>query len=303
MNKTLENIRIAQLRAYLGGRYNVNLDDDFILTEIFSEGGEDFMRHPLRFDGYMGLFCIEGSFTLEINMSTYKVQPNSFLVSLPGYITRVAEVDRDAGPIHLVMVAMSSEFVANIMIDLTSLWGEGMKVLSSPVIVLDQTENKLCKEYLDLELEVLSSGLPDKKRVLSPLIASMMQLLCQIWQGKISSAKIHQTTTVSSREKIVFEQFLKLVTEYHMSERGMAFYAERMRLTPKYLSKIVKKASGRSAPDWIDSFVILEAKNMLKYSDASIKEIVYKLNFVNQSVFYKFFKNHTGMTPSEYRNS
>jgi len=67
-------------------------------------------------------------------------------------------------------------------------------------------------------------------------------------------------------------------------------------------SKLIKQVSGRSAPDWIDSFVILEAKNMLKYTDDSIKEIVFKLHFPNPSVFYKFFKAHTGMTPSEYRN-
>ena len=99
----------------------------------------------------------------------------------------------------------------------------------------------------------------------------------------------------------VFERFLALVTEYHNEQRGVAFYADKLCLTPKYLSKLVKQASGRSAPDWIDSFVILEAKNMLKYSDKTIKEIVFALHFPNQSVFYKFFKAHTGLTPSEYR--
>ena len=83
----------------------------------------------------------------------------------------------------------------------------------------------------------------------------------------------------------------------------MTFYADKLFLTPKYLSKLVKSISGRSAPDWINSLVILEAKNMLKYSDMTIKGIVYKLHFANQSVFYKFFKSHTGMTPSEYRDS
>lgn len=82
----------------------------------------------------------------------------------------------------------------------------------------------------------------------------------------------------------------------------MTFYANKLCLTPKYLSKLVKQASGRSAPDWIDEFVILEAKNMLKYSNMPIKEIVFRLNFPNQSFFYRFFKTHTGMTPSEYRN-
>ena len=67
------------------------------------------------------------------------------------------------------------------------------------------------------------------------------------------------------------------------------------------LYRSFREASGRSAPDWIDAFVILEAKNLLKYSDKSIKEIVFALNFPNQSVFYKFFKAHTGLTPSQFR--
>ena len=109
-----------------------------------------------------------------------------------------------------------------------------------------------------------------------------------------------QTTT---RSKMVFEQFIRLVGEYHTKYRNVGFYADKLCLTPKYLSKLIKTASGRSAPEWIDSYVILEAKNLLKYSDITIKEIVYRLNFPNQSVFYKFFKARTGMTPSEYRNS
>lgn len=68
-------------------------------------------------------------------------------------------------------------------------------------------------------------------------------------------------------------------------------------------AKLIKNATGRSAPEWIDSFVILEAKSMLKYSPMPIKEIVSRLNFPDQSVFHKFFKAHTGMTPNEYRNS
>ena len=65
----------------------------------------------------------------------------------------------------------------------------------------------------------------------------------------------------------------------------------------------MKTASGKSAPDWIDSFVILEAKNMLRYSDIPIKEIVSRLNFPNPSTFHKFFKLKTGMTPLQYRKS
>jgi AraC-like DNA-binding protein len=102
---------------------------------------------------------------------------------------------------------------------------------------------------------------------------------------------------------MLFEQFIGLVAKYHTQYRNVAFYADQLCLTPKYMSKLIKTATGKSAPEWIDAYVILEAKNLLKYSSDTIKQIVFKLNFPNQSVFYKFFKSRTGMTPSEYRNS
>ena len=107
----------------------------------------------------------------------------------------------------------------------------------------------------------------------------------------------------TSRGRQVFDQFIRLVASNYSKHRNVGFYADQLCLTPKYLSKLIKSATGRSAPEWIDAYVILEAKNLLKYSSSTIKEIVYMLNFPNQSVFYKFFKARTGMTPSEYRNS
>ena len=83
----------------------------------------------------------------------------------------------------------------------------------------------------------------------------------------------------------------------------MAFYADKLCLSPKYLSKLIKEVSGKCAPEWIDAYVMLEAKQLLRYSDMAIKEIVYRLHFPNQTVFYKYFKAHSGMTPTEYRNS
>ena len=64
---------------------------------------------------------------------------------------------------------------------------------------------------------------------------------------------------------------------------------------------MIRNVSGRSAAAWIDEFVILEAKNLLKYSTMSIQEVAYALNFANQSFFGKYFKHHTSMSPSAYK--
>ena len=121
------------------------------------------------------------------------------------------------------------------------------------------------------------------------------------WTSQLKTSDTQQKE--STRLQLLSERFLALVTEYHNKERGVAFYADKLCITPKYLSKLIKQATGRSAPDWIDAYVVLEAKNLLRYSGKSIKEIVQDLNFPSQSVFYKYFKSHTGLTPSEYRNA
>ena len=72
-------------------------------------------------------------------------------------------------------------------------------------------------------------------------------------------------------------------------------------LTPKYLSSAVKEVSGKTAARWIDEAVIPEAKTLLKYSGMSIQEIAYHLNFSTQSFFGKYFKLHTGTSPSRYK--
>ena len=105
----------------------------------------------------------------------------------------------------------------------------------------------------------------------------------------------------STRHKKVFEMFIELVEKYHNKERSVGFYADKLCISPKYLSQIIKNVSGFSAPDIIDKYVILEAQHLLRHTDLSVKEIADQLNFPNQSFFYKYFKSHTGCTPNFYR--
>ena len=98
-----------------------------------------------------------------------------------------------------------------------------------------------------------------------------------------------------------FEEFMELVRQYSKQERNVRFYARRLNITPKYLSTVSKDVSGKTAARWIDEAVILEAKSLLRYSGMSIQEIAYHLNFSTQSFFGKYFKQHTGYSPSRFK--
>ena len=103
------------------------------------------------------------------------------------------------------------------------------------------------------------------------------------------------------RCEVLFNEFMSLLQQHNKRERNVSFYAKQMNITPKYLSSVVKEVSGKTAARWIDESVILEAKALLKYSGMSIQEISYHLNFSTQSFFGKYFKQHTGTSPSRYK--
>lgn len=95
--------------------------------------------------------------------------------------------------------------------------------------------------------------------------------------------------------------FRKSLTQNYLCERSLGFYAQQLSVTPKYLSAVIKKQTGRTAAEWIDEAVILESKVLLQKKSLTISQISNCLNFSDQSVFGKFFKAQTGISPLEYR--
>ena len=95
--------------------------------------------------------------------------------------------------------------------------------------------------------------------------------------------------------------FFCLIMQHYQEHKDVAFYADKLCITSKYLSMVIKEASGKTAKDWIVEYAILEIKAMLKNSTMNIQEISIKTNFANQSSLGRFFRKHTGMTLTEYR--
>jgi AraC-like DNA-binding protein len=100
---------------------------------------------------------------------------------------------------------------------------------------------------------------------------------------------------------MLVEKFLDLVQTHYKEQRELSFYADKLCLTSKHLSKVVREASGTTANEWIDNHVILEAKALLKSTDLTVQQISEELKFPSQSFFGKYFKRCTGMSPSEYK--
>ena len=285
-----------------GSIVNDNLSDDLFVAEMHYETKMDIIEYPCRFHGYMAFFCIKGEFEVEINLKKFTIRKDSMFIYTPGNIVRVTNIDpREKESVHFVVVAISEDLMSSTRFDFSKLYNESLRLLESPCVVINENERGLYRKYFDLIQEVSKMRIPNMRESVTALISSIFYLMGAMWTDRLTAAKKNGGDEMSTRSKIILEDFLLLVRDYHTKERSLSFYADKLYLTPKYLSKLIKSVSGKSAHEWIDSFVILEAKNLLKYSDMSIKSIVYELNFPNQTTFYRFFKTKTGMTPSEYR--
>lgn len=280
-----------------------DLSDDLFIAELCYESDMDLIEYPCRFNGYIAFFCYQGHFDIELNLRTFQVQEGSLFLYTPGNIVRASAIShKDKKDIKFTIIAVSTELMRQTHFDFNKLYNESLRLLEDPCVLINGTEREICRKYLDLIREISASQVPNIKDAVAALISSTFYMMGALWADKLSIAR-KQNENKSLRSKAVFEDFLALVRDNHNKERSLSFYADKLYLTPKYLSKLVKNVSGKSAHEWIDSFVISEAMNMLKYSDMSIKSIVWELNFPNQTTFYRFFKSSTGMTPSEYRKS
>ena len=303
MEQYLElNIRELR-RLFPGQQVNGNLEDDLFLAELKYTKKTDVMQYPCRFDGFLVFLCYEGRLEVDINLRTYSVQAGSMLVYIPGNIVRVSQIKpEEKRAVRFAVAAISRELITSTRMDFTKLFEDSLRLLENPGVQLEEEEMLLCRKYFDLIQDISARSLPNIREAVVTLISSTFYWAGSLWMERVTEAQQHMGGK-SNHSRVVLEDFLKLVQEYHTRERELAFYADKLFLTPKYLSKLIKNISGRSAHEWIDSFVILEAKNLLKYSDLPIKQIVTELNFPNQTTFYRFFKTQTGQTPTEYRRS
>jgi AraC-like DNA-binding protein len=118
----------------------------------------------------------------------------------------------------------------------------------------------------------------------------------------ILDSGLDATETISSvRGDQLVEKFVWMVNEDCGRKRPVEYYAERLNITPKYLSTLVRNTLGRTPTDVIKVVTMKEIERRLRYSEDSIKQISVALNFPNTSFFGKYFKQHSGMTPNSFR--
>ena len=289
----------SKIRQMVPSGISLGIGDDFFISRLQARPEYVHLQYPFRVDCYVAAYCVEGSVDCSVNLTDYHLTTGTLLLFTPGNIVRITEPEQ-TDHLRLTLICASTSFITGIGINPSKFLIEAMDVLRDPCIHLSADETEMLHKYVNLALDITKTNPQFIKESISGLVSSVFYQFA----GFLADSKRRQdleTPVRTSRQRQMLEQFIKLAINDHTREHLVGYYADKMCVTPKYLSKIVKEASGRSVPDWLNELLILDAKNMLRHSDMTIKEISASLNFPSQSFFFRFFKNHTGQTPTQYR--
>lgn len=201
----------------------------------------------------------------------------------------------------LVVTALvqNVEFMQETLMSMLRLWPFLIYLMRQPILHLTPE----AQERVRLNYELLSLRLRQPLHTFrrEALVASLQAAYFDVCDLLKRQGIGVQPT--NNRAFSIFEQFVRLLSREYVRHREVAWYAGELNITAKYLSDSVKTVSGRTAGNWIIVFVVTEIKSMLRNTDLNIKEIAEELHFPSQSFLGKFFRKHTGLTPSEYRRA
>lgn len=176
-----------------------------------------------------------------------------------------------------------------------------LQLANNPIIKLSREEyGSIVHIKKSIELLNSNEGCSESYNfVTQHAISAILYIL----YNAVCEGKKSQPTRVQSRQGELFREFLQLLLSNYKQQRSVIFYAQEMCVTPRYLSRVIKEVSGRSAAEWIDDLVTTEIVYQMRFSMRTIQQIAYDMGFPNQSFFGKYFKAQVGCSPTSYRLS
>ncbi|RLT76606.1 AraC family transcriptional regulator [bacterium J10(2018)] len=253
---------------------------------------------PVKVDFILSILCEHGTLTIDYDSTSCHLTERSLMVMRPGHT--------------LKSYSASSDFKGHMIVVSTKLLGNTIPALSKVIPCLVQFKDnpaiKLTPEEVAGQTG-LRALLRNKTSVKNhpycdDVVRSLLEAMFYETLGLYSTytPSLSNPISMKRRDELLY-RFIQAVEKHYATERSVAFYADMLCVTPKHLSATIKETSGRTAGEWIDSYVIIEAKTLLRNTGLTIQEVSAKLNFSNQSFFGKYFKHITGISPRRYRSS
>lgn len=250
-------------------------------------------NEPFRIDMTMAIIYEQGSADLKINMRDYHIEAPAVLLVLNDQIYQSAGHSED---LRSKVILMSRSFSDSLFANSGEILPLKSSIMKNPVMKIENEEN-VFGQFFQLLQNIAASPRQEFK------IESARHLTLSMFYGYSHlKHEVNEVKSTNSRQEEIFTKFTELLERHHKKEREIAFYADKMCITSKHLSQVIKDYTGKTALGIIEEYVISEAKSMLLSTTMSIQQISDELKFPSQSVFGKYFKRVAGISPSEYRN-
>ena len=255
---------------------------------------------PVKLDCFIIAFCMEGEASININNKSHVLSADHCAIILPNTVIR--QMHNNEGCTFRI-VAISSKFMKEATNSRKETWDIGFYLYNNPVFPINRNSSYKLYLYKELVLKCISEkehaySKEVKKHLFSAIFCEILGVLHRVIPVQEDTPNLR-----NDRSMHIFRKFMEKVAEDDGTHRTVAYYADLLCYSPKHLSCVIKKISGRTPISIINEHAIKQIKYQLKHSDESIKEVANHFDFANPSFFGKFVKTHTGMPPMQFRNS
>lgn len=252
-------------------------------------------EYPVQLDSFLVIVCLRGFSRIDIDGRTFEVSANQMLICHPNIVLENGMASPD---LQFRCICLSRDYLQQLpIVGDANVWDVVLFLEKSPVLPLSGEDIQGFCQYYDL-LRSKLTGTPRRhqKEILDALLLAFLYEFRDVLEQFID-IKPQAYTAANS----VFRRFLELLTSTYPKPRSVAWYADKLCLTPKYLSTVCKEASGETAGELINRYVVKDVDILLKKRGKSIKEICNELEFPNLSFFGRYVKKHLGLSPKQYR--
>lgn len=269
-----------------------------IYTDIWYLPGED---SAARMDMITCVACIEGGLQAEVNTVEYTIREREVLVSKPNDVIANVMVTPD---FNGFVLCFTQRYLLE-QITESDIWDNAFRFLKKPIIRVRDERLDIYMLYKKLlKRKVEEQPMPFGKVIITSIIKALLyELLSNALSMMDDGAASDHKMQLDKAGDALFKRFIKLLSGTTVKPRSVAWYADRLYVTPKYLSTACKHASGKTAFEWINEYVQIDIRHWLKNSDKSIKEVADLLDFPNMSFFGKYCRKHFGCSPMALRRS
>ncbi len=251
-----------------------------------------FYNNPCRCDCALVLLCTSGHAQVTVDLRRGPLQLNTIVLLLPGSVLMLDDASDDFS-------VRFGAFSPTCSVRPDFGWGPRFQLLKENPIsqVNERMAAGLSTWFEIMDYTYQDRGNMFRKTIVRNRLQNIMLELYDKIQRKVSS----QCPTTSNRQMELFHRFVFLVHDYCIEEREVSFYADKLCISTRYLSAIVRRTTHQSAKELIDKIVVMEIKVLLQNTTLPIQEIAYKMHFPDQSYLGRYFKKHTGISPSAFR--